>query len=102
MPVTRLYASWSLDLLENIISFRLQIILCKLIIIIKNTQLLNNCMRQVKEWRDQQLRKKTRGGESDTSLLSSFGKDSGEGDIRDFSVGVSSRDMTFVWVSGWC
>ena len=101
MPVTRLYASWSLDLLENIISFRLQIILCKLIIIIKNTQLLNNCMRQVKEWRDQQLRKKTRGGESDTSLLSSFGKDSGEGDIRDFSVGVLSRDMTFVWVSGW-
>ena len=59
-------------------------------------------MRQVKEWRDQQLRKKTRGGESDTSLLSSFGKDSGEGDIRDFSVGVLSRDMTFVWVSGWC
>ncbi|XP_063689581.1 roundabout homolog 3-like isoform X18 [Bolinopsis microptera] len=31
----------------------------------------------VKEWRDQQLRKKTRGGgESDTSLLSSFGRGS--------------------------
>ena len=89
MPVTRLYAPWSLDLPENIISFRLQIILCKLIIIIKKYP-LNNCMRQVKEWRDQQLRKKTRGGESDTSLLSSFGKDSGEGDIRDFSVGVLS------------
>ncbi|XP_063689590.1 protein sax-3-like isoform X27 [Bolinopsis microptera] len=47
----------------------------------------------VKEWRDQQLRKKTRGGgESDTSLLSSFGKDSGRGSTDNVSVSGSESE----------
>ncbi|KAL5271140.1 hypothetical protein ACHWQZ_G001696 [Mnemiopsis leidyi] len=47
----------------------------------------------VKEWREQQLRKKTRGGgESDTSLLSSFGKDSGRGSTDNVSVSGSESD----------
>ena len=53
---------------------------------------------QCKEWREQQLRKKTRGGgESDTSLLSSFGKDSGEVCVSRY-VSPATDLVTSMWV----